>query len=155
VGHVRACDRMLAARFSRPAGRQCILRAVRPLYNQLDAPLRVGFRGLSEVASPDIATRVATESMRASDSDAHPSSELNTSSKAIRTRMMAALRQREYKSVLSEYDSMIEAGVAPDTLAMNCIVEAKAYSQGPAQARETLQVCADARSWDATYCVFA
>ena len=53
--------------------------------------------------------------------------------------MMGALRQKEYALVLSEYEEMVQASVAPDMLALNCIIEATAHSQGAQQARETLQ----------------
>ena len=54
--------------------------------------------------------------------------------------MIRAIRDRDYEVVLNEYDDMVEAGVAPDTLTLNCIVEAKAHAQGTTEARETLQV---------------
>ena len=53
--------------------------------------------------------------------------------------------------MLNEYDDMVLAGVKPDTLIMNCVVEAKAQNEGTQQARETLQVnmriAATAEQW--------
>ena len=44
------------------------------------------------------------------------------------------------RQVLDEYDDMVEQGVVPDTLTLNCIVEAKAHSQGTVAAREALKL---------------
>ena len=54
--------------------------------------------------------------------------------------MMRAIKDRQFEQVLNEYDDMVLAGVKPDTLIMNCLVEAKAQNEGTQQARETLQV---------------
>ena len=61
-------------------------------------------------------------------------------SEKFRTNMMGALKERRYDDVLSTYENMVDAGVAPDLLALNCIIEAKAHNEGTAKARETLQV---------------
>ena len=53
-------------------------------------------------------------------------------------RMMKALKDRDYEQVLNEYDDMVEAEVVPDTLILNCLVEAKAHSGGTLAAREML-----------------
>ena len=52
--------------------------------------------------------------------------------------MMKALKDRDYEQVLNEYDDMVEAEVVPDTLILNCLVEAKAHSGGTLAAREML-----------------
>jgi len=54
--------------------------------------------------------------------------------------MMRAIKDRQYEQVLNEYDDMVLAGVVPDTLILNCLVEAKAQNQGTQQARETLDL---------------
>jgi hypothetical protein len=54
--------------------------------------------------------------------------------------MMRAIKDRQFEQVLNEYDDMVLAGVKPDTLIMNCLVEAKAQNEGTQQAQETLQV---------------
>jgi len=57
-----------------------------------------------------------------------------------RNRMMKALKERDYDKVLSLYEEMVENSVTPDLLALNCIVEAKARSEGTVAAQESLQV---------------
>ena len=48
------------------------------------------------------------------------------------------IKDRDYEQVLNEYDDMVEAEVVPDTLILNCLVEAKAHSGGTLAAREML-----------------
>lgn len=62
----------------------------------------------------------------------------------FRVRMVRAIKDRDYEQVLNLFDGMLEAGVAPDVLALNCVVEAKASAQGAAAAREMLAVRATA-----------
>ena len=71
--------------------------------------------------------------------DAHADLEPRTST-AARNKMLRFLRERNYAKVLREYETMVEASESPDLLALNCIIEAKARSEGTAVAHETLQV---------------
>ena len=57
-----------------------------------------------------------------------------------RVKMMRAIKDKDYELVLNEYEDMVNAGVAPDTTILNCLVEAKAHSQGTVAARETFRV---------------
>ena len=59
---------------------------------------------------------------------------------SYRVTMLRALRERQYEDVLNEYDNMVAAGVTPDALTLNCVVEAKAQHEGTQQARETLKL---------------
>ena len=92
-----------------------------------------------EAGSTDSSSSSATSStILAAGGKSHPSA-------AFRVKMMRAIKDRDFEQVLNEYDDMVEAGVAPDTLTLNCLVEAKAHSQGTLAAREALKVRAATR----------
>ena len=56
-----------------------------------------------------------------------------------RLRIMRALKDRDYVHVLAEHEAMVQAGVTPDVLSLNCILEAKALRDGIEDARQLLQ----------------
>lgn len=64
----------------------------------------------------------------------------SSSSDSYRVKMMRAMKDKEYERVLDLYDDMVNANVTPNTLTLNCLVEAKAHKQGTLAARETLKL---------------
>ena len=90
-------------------------------------------RWLSDAAASTPAASTEPESAAASATS-------NKQASSFRNTMMRAIKDRQFEQVLNEYDDMVLAGVKPDTLIMNCLVEAKAQNEGTQQARETLQV---------------
>ena len=127
VPRTRTYPTMLAARAARSFGCRGLAPRV-PLQHRLPAPLLQASRWLSSAEAPPVDVP---------GSDAAPAT---GSESKFRMNMMRALKERRYDDVLSAYEKMVEAGVTPDLLALNCIIEAKAHNEGTAQARETLQV---------------
>lgn len=60
--------------------------------------------------------------------------------RSLRSRMLRALKERDYAQVLLDYETLVDSSVAPDLLILNCIIEAKARSEGTVAAQQTMQV---------------
>jgi hypothetical protein len=121
---------MLVVRAARPIGCRGLAPRV-PLHHRLATPFLQASRWLSTTGQPGAGVAGATD---------QPAMDTK-----FRTAMLGALKGRRYDEVLSTYDTMVESGAAPDLLALNCIIEAKAHNEGTAKARETLQVKAPRR----------
>lgn len=86
--------------------------------------------------SPSAPAAAATQAASLTSGSAllHPST-------TYRVKMLRAIKDRDFELVLNHYDDMVDSGVTPDILTLNCVIEAKAHNQGTVAARDTLQVC--------------
>jgi len=88
--------------------------------------------GAASAESTPAATNTVATSFRGG-AALHPST-------TYRVKMLRAIKERDFELVLNHYDDMVEAGVTPDILTLNCVIEAKAHNQGTVAARDTLQL---------------
>jgi len=66
--------------------------------------------------------------------------EATPSVKTIRLQMMQAARNKDFKEVLSLYEVMLNAELAPNMDIFNLVVEAKGKTEGPQEALEAMRV---------------
>ena len=82
----------------------------------------------------------ATDTLETVSAEAQASSEKPKKGSHFRLTMMRAVKDKQYEQVFNEYDDMVLAGFPPDRLILNCLVEAKAQTQGTQAARETMDL---------------
>jgi len=98
----------------------------------------LGYRCLS--LSTDVAAAAANvDAVPAAAAPVIRSSE-KVNNKEYRVQIMRANKEGDHAEVLAVYEAMEQAGVGPDLLTLNCVVEAKALAEGTESAQQMLQV---------------